>query len=1199
MGKSVSLSALRARAERQVPPRLGLRAIVAFIALQLLLLAALLLAFPAAARAASPVKGEVTVTANPAGYVRLVFNFAEEIDADVRLANGIVIIAFKGPIDVSVDHIAQNSGGYVGAARRDPDGTGIRLALTRKVTVNSMAAGEKFFVDLLPEGWAGLPPGLPQDVIDELARRAREADKRARQQQQLAALKQQPPVRVRVGVQPTFTRYIFELPGLVPVATSRVDNKLTLTFDAPLRFDLGDALAVLPPVVLGIEAGPAGDTPTVQFSFLGKIDVRTFREDNNYVVDVQPIVQRVETAPEKPGKPSGLVSGLIETRPAAPAPAPAATPPPAPAASPPATTPPAKPAASAPTPEPAAPPAGVVASPAPAPAPPPATAPAPSAATPSAAPSSIAVEVKRHGDALRLSFPFAAPTPAAVFRRADTLWLVFDSAVPIDLAEVAAKSGGTITSATVTRSNGGQVVQIILARPKLTSAGTEGPVWTVSIGDVALDPTRPLGTLRNMSGTARASVTIPFDRPSQLHRLADPDVGDTLLVVTALAPARGFVKPQDFIEFRALTSTHGVVIQPLADDLSAEVTPEKIILTRPGGLILSDASARPGTVEAAAALRRGDRAALIDPDTWGADRGAEFRGRQSELIAAAAQAPAPQRAAARLDLSRFYLARGMYVEAKGVADLVASDERAIAEDGRPLVLRAIANLMLGRSAEAQKDLAHTVVGNRHDAPLWRAVVLAQQGKWVEAREGFRTFDTAIATLPLELQREVVRQALRAAIEVRDFGDASNRVLEFETLGVPPEMTAEFDVLKGRVAEGLGRLADALSFYHSAAESPARPAAARGRLREIALRHSIGEVQRDDAVAGLEQLTTAWRGDETEAEALSLLARFYGEEGRHREQFHLMRVALLAHPRSEMTRRIQDDAASAFEALFLTPKGDAMPAIDALSLFYDFRNLTPVGRRGDEMIRRLADRLVSMDLLDQAAELLAHQVDNRLQGAARAQVAVRLAVIYLMARKPDRAIQTLRSSRTGDLPTELRNQRLMIEARALSETGRPDVALEVVANITGREVERLRADILWKAKRWRAAAEQIEKLLGDRWRDAAPLTEIERADVLRAAIAYALAEEAIGLDRFRTKYLNRVAEGADKRAFEIVTAPFAASAPEFAEIAKTIAAIDTLDQFLRDIKARFPEATTAVAPPAAGPAGKPAERLVTGSTRGRS
>jgi hypothetical protein len=290
----------------------------------------------------------------------------------------------------------------------------------------------------------------------------------------------------------------------------------------------------------------------------------------------------------------------------------------------------------------------------------------------------------------------------------------------------------------------------------------------------------------------------------------------------------------------------------------------------------------------------------------------------------------------------------------------------------------------------------------------------------------------------------------------------------------------------------------------------------------------------------------------------------------------------------MTRRVQDEAAVAFDSLFLGGKGDSMPAIDALSLFYDYRELTPIGRRGDEMIRKLADRLVSVDLLDQAAELLQHQVDNRLQGAARAQVAVRLAVIYLIARKPDRALQALRTSRTGDLPNELRNQRLMIEARALADTGRPDVALEVISSMQGREVERLRADILWKARRWRDAGEQIEKLYGDRWREFSPLTEPERADVMRAAIGYALGEDTIGLDRFRTKYAPKMAEGPDRRAFEVVTAPFNTSAPEFADVARTVAATDTLEAFLRDIRQRYPEATGPLpGGPAAAPAAAPA------------
>ena len=225
--------------------------------------------------------------------------------------------------------------------------------------------------------------------------------------------------------------------------------------------------------------------------------------------------------------------------------------------------------------------------------------------------------------------------------------------------------------------------------------------------------------------------------------------------------------------------------------------------------------------------------------------------------------------------------------------------------------------------------------------------------------------------------------------MRDFGAAAALINEFDTLGPAPEREAELAVLKGRVMEGLGRLADALTLYRGAAETPQRPAAARARLREIALRQSIGDMKREDATAALETLSMGWRGDETEAEALQLLGRLYAEDGRYRDAFQVMRTALTAYPRSEMTRRIQDEAAAAFDSLFLGGKGDSLPAIDALSLFYDFRDLTPVGRRGDEMIRKLADRLVSVDLLDQAAELLQHQVDNRLQGAARAQVAVRL------------------------------------------------------------------------------------------------------------------------------------------------------------------------------------------------------------------
>src|SRR5665213_450264 len=125
-----------------------------------------------AAHAEDPVKGEVKVV-TAAGYTRLVFRFDEAVDANVRLAGAILVISFKRPVAVAVDRLNAGAPNDISAARRDPDGMAIRIALTHRVKVNSIPAAERFYLDLLPENWSGTLPGLPQDVVDELASRTR------------------------------------------------------------------------------------------------------------------------------------------------------------------------------------------------------------------------------------------------------------------------------------------------------------------------------------------------------------------------------------------------------------------------------------------------------------------------------------------------------------------------------------------------------------------------------------------------------------------------------------------------------------------------------------------------------------------------------------------------------------------------------------------------------------------------------------------------------------------------------------------------------------------------------------------------------------------------------------------------------------------------------------------------------------------
>ena len=153
-----------------------------------------------------------------------------------------------------------------------------------------------------------------------------------------------------------------------------------------------------------------------------------------------------------------------------------------------------------------------------------------------------------------------------------------------------------------------------------------------------------------------------------------------------------------------------------------------------------------------------------------------------------------------------------------------------------------------------------------------------------------------------------------------------------------------------------------------------------------------------------------------------------------------------------------------------------------------------------MIRRMSDRLVAVDLLGPAASLLAYQVDKRLDGIAKAQVATRLAAVYLMDHKAQEAVKVIRDSNITGLPQEEMHQRMLLEARAFAALKQWDNALDLIATDDGEDSRRLRADIYWESGNWAVAGQKSEEIVEPRWADAAPLSVSDRAHVLRAAVS---------------------------------------------------------------------------------------------------
>ena len=640
-------------------------------------------------------------------------------------------------------------------------------------------------------------------------------------------------------------------------------------------------------------------------------------------------------------------------------------------------------------------------------------------------------------------------------------------------------------------------------------------------------------------------------------------LGRVSLALAADGP-QGLPTSQAYVEFDALRSAQGLAVLPKIDGLRLVRSDEGVRAMADGGLELTQAR-RAFDLVADDRLRGAPKPRVLFADaseTRDTERAGELMRR-----AAAIEDPA-LRSELRMELAEHYVAHLLAPEALSVLSAIRQDDEAMAEDARFHLLHGVADTLLGRTPYARKAFAHPDLIDDPEARLWVSLADLQDGRWTEADRAFRDGAAILPAYPPKLQARFRLAAARAALERLDVTTAGEQLERLVVDALAPGQLDERALLIGRFSQVVGRDADAVKAYEVVIRNATRPRAYEAQVRLTDMRVSSGETPLEEGIARLRALAIGWRGDATEIFALHRLSALELDAGNHREAFQALRQAVLSRPDLKEVEAIQDEMGEAFARLFLEGAADDMPAVQALSLYYDFNDLTPVGARGDEMIRRLADRLIAVDLLPKADELLAYQVDNRLQGAAKAQVAAKLALVQLMDGRPSAALTTLSRTRQAGLPRIIEEDRRLLEARALLETGRTDLALETLSVLDSDRAARLRADALWKAERWQAAGEEMERIVGRAWQSTLPLTPMQRRHALRAAIAYSLSGDAISLDRLRGNLGPKMVGTEDEAAFAVVSQPVGESSVAFAGVAGQVARSDDLAAFLDEYRARY-------------------------------
>ena len=765
--------------------------------------------------------------------------------------------------------------------------------------------------------------------------------------------------------------------------------------------------------------------------------------------------------------------------------------------------------------------------------------PAPADQTPerkgSAAPPSGVVKMGadlQHG-VLVLRFGWGAPVGAAVFRRGEAIWIVFDAKASVDtseappgLAQARRIDGVPAAHATVLR---------VLAPPTVTAtAVAEGATWTVSLGPATATPPAPI-TLKPDPGGLSAQMA----GASAVFWLDDPDVGDRLAVVTALGPAKGVLMPRRLVDADVYASAQGLAVAPHAGDLALTSDGDVVRITRPSGLQVSaEMPPRPLVAPPQMLPQPSAMPALIDFEGWAKTGEGGFNARYQSLQQGAMEEGARGKGAstqARFGFARFLVGSELAFEAIGVLDLVAKAEPQVASTAEFRGLRGAARAMAGRYKDAQADFSAPSLADDPSSALWRGYVASRLGDYSGARQAFASGLGVLGQVAPAWRARFLIADAEAALETRDLAGA-RAVLQTASQLKPAGVDGDRLQLElGRLAEAAGRPGEAMPFYAAAEASDYGGVAAPALLRATELQAAQGRLSAAEAAAALSSVRFRWRGDATELEAARALGRLYIAGGRYREALAALRSAETASPDLAASAGVHEDLTTAFHGLFLDGAADGLPPIQALGLFFDFKDLTPVGADGDTMVRRLARRLVDVDLLDQAAELLKYQADNRLDGVARAEVDTDLALVQTMNRQPEAALDALNASRTTLLPAELQSRRRVIQSRALAALGRYDDALEILDTDASPDARAARAEVCWRKRDWPQAGRLTELALGERFRSAAPLSDLERTELLRAAIAYSLAGDEAGLARLRTRYGGQIGAAKDAPMLKVALA----------------------------------------------------------------
>jgi tetratricopeptide (TPR) repeat protein len=772
----------------------------------------------------------------------------------------------------------------------------------------------------------------------------------------------------------------------------------------------------------------------------------------------------------------------------------------------------------------------------------------------------VSVDASRQGKNSRLKFNWRKPVNAAAFRRGTSFWIVFDRPARLDIGPIRVIGGGTFRSAEQFSDGNAVSIRLPLGGNLQATVRREGTVWIVETAPERSRAIRNFPLSVRKGADQGAELVIKVSKPGRITPVRDKLIGDSVVAIPAAATGIGILPLRRFPEFELLSSVQGVAIRPFDDRIRVRTTDDAVIISRSGGLSIS-----PDVIAAAGTKRKGEQKRLLDLVNWRYGASKDFQKIEHDLVKYVTQPKGVRRNAARLGLARFYVSHGMGAEALGVLDVLLQEDPQVLRDPGVRALRGVANYQFAHYAEADADLAHPTLAGVRELFPWRAGIAAARGDWAGANRLFADTEAVISALPSEFTVDLGLLAAEAALSVKNKDVAEARLGALETLPAVGRQLDQLAYLKGHLLKQQGDYEKALEIWKPIADSGARPSRAKAAFSMVIAALENGDIEAAEAIKRLEAMKFAWRNSVFEFDLLTKLGELYASRRNLRDALVTLRKAVTLFKNIKGSQALTQKMRDMFRKFYLDGEADHLEPVVALGLYNEFRELTPTDSSGDKMIRRLSERLIDVDLLAEAAQLLDHQVKFRLKGEEKARTGARLAEILLFDGKPLEALAALRNSENDKLPPKVLQRRRHLQASGLMDAKKYQQALDNISNDFTEEFDFLRAQIFWRAGQWPKASRVLARLTGGV--DPSKLSDRDAELLLRRSVALGLAGDREGMAFLRARFGAAMEKSARAAAFKAVAGGKLLDPKDFAALARQAAELETFRAFMDSLQSK--------------------------------